>query len=460
MLGGGSGSLSHGVDSTSVVGRLTGTAIFARRLPGQRRLPFLSAEKVTDLADRRARAIVAHAAATVPYYRRLFRAEGIDPREVGGVADLALLPLLDKATVRADPDSFRSQSRAGTDGLPLRTTGSTGEPLTVHHDRRALLENIAFAERERAIETHFIGRQFRYDALEFGFLTTITTPQEVRAYYDRSCYRPFRPRHHPAGVEEPLERIVEKINALRPDILRGYGTYIELLFRTVDARGIAMHRPRVIVYTADAMSAEGRRLIEERFGVPVLSQYSAVEVFRIGFFCEVREAHHLHEDLCALAIVDRQGRRVADGESGEVVVSNLVNRSTVLLNYRLGDVAHIVPGRCTCGRTSRLLSAVEGRVSEVVYLRDGSFVHPFAVWASLKLVDAVVRYQLVQHERDRFELKLVTVDRAAYDAVAAGIAADVRTTLRGAEVETTHHERLEQEAGGKFRPVIALPRPS
>src|SRR5207247_6677210 len=129
--------------------------------------------------------------------------------------------------------------------------------------------NIAFAERERAVETRFIGRSFRYVALDLGFRKTITTPQEVRAYYDRSCYRPLRPRHHSVGVDEPLEHVVETINRLRPDVVRGYGTYLELLFRTAMVEGLTLHTPRVTVYTADGMSDQGRRLAEERFGVPV-----------------------------------------------------------------------------------------------------------------------------------------------------------------------------------------------
>jgi phenylacetate-CoA ligase len=388
----------------------------------------------------------------VPHYRGLF-----DPGEIRGAADLAELPLLDKAAVRAEPDAFRSRAPDAAGGLSLRTTGSTWDPLTVFHDRRSLLENIAYAERERAVETHFVGRNFRYVALDLGFRKTITTPQEVRAFYDRSCYRPLRPNHHSVGVDEPLDHVVETINRLRPDVVRGYGTYLELLFRTASAQGLSLHRPRVAVYTADGMTPEGRRLVEERFGVPVLSQYSAVEAFRIGYFCEERGAHHVHEDLCLVAVVGLDGRPVPDGEAGEVVVSNLVNRGTVLLNYRLGDVARIVPGRCACGRTSRLLSVVEGRVSEIVHLPDGTFVHPFAVWAPLKLHDGVVRYQLVQHEPARFELRLVTADRAAFDAVAPQVVGELRTTLRGAVIEASRHERLEQGRGGKFSPVLALP---
>ena len=52
----------------------------------------------------------------------------------------------------------------------------------------------------------------------------------------------------------------------------------------------------------------------------------------------------------------------------------------------------------------------------------------------------------------------MTVDRAAYDSVATQIAAELQTTLRGAAVEPSYHERLEQGRGGKFSPVVALPR--
>ena len=171
--------------SPGLATRLAGTAIYARRVLEQRRAPFLPEEQVRARADARARTIAAYAARWVPYCRGLF-----DPREIRGVADLAELPLLDKAMVRATPDAFRSRAPDATGGLSLRTTARPGIPLTVDHDRRSLLENIAFAER--IVETHFIGRRFGYDALDLGFRQTITTPQEIRAYYDRPCYRPLR----------------------------------------------------------------------------------------------------------------------------------------------------------------------------------------------------------------------------------------------------------------------------
>src|SRR3990170_9026950 len=102
-----------------------------------------------------------------------------------------------------------------------------------------------------------------------------------------------------------------------------------------------MRLPRILIYGADSMTSEGRSFIEKKFGIPIISIYSAVEVFKLGFFCEERKGFHLHEELCHVKIVDAEGRRVAKGKKGEVGISNLVNRGRVVLNYRLGEVGVI-----------------------------------------------------------------------------------------------------------------------
>ena len=98
--------------------RLTGNVVVAAHLRGQRNAPFLPRERVEAARDERVRRIVRHAVRTVPYYREL----GIDPREIRTASDLDALPLLEPATVRADPERFLSQSRRGRSSLACWTT--------------------------------------------------------------------------------------------------------------------------------------------------------------------------------------------------------------------------------------------------------------------------------------------------------------------------------------------------
>jgi phenylacetate-CoA ligase len=374
---------------------------------------------------------------------------------VTSAADLAGLPLLDKSTVQSDPERFRAENSLGREALEFRTAGSTGVPLTVYRDRRSALENIAHTARERAVEARLCGRRYAYST------AAIVGPgnyARLRSFYARASFRPLRPRHHTLSIADPPAVHAEALARIRPRVLRGFGSSIELLFRTAATRGWELHRPAVVNYSGDAMSPDGRRLIENEFGIPVLSRYSAVEAFRIGFTCERGSGFHLYDDLCVLSIVDSGGAAVPSGEPGEIVVTDLVNRGMVLLNYRLGDLGRLGSGGCACGRTSRILSELEGRADSLIHLPDGSVAHPLLVEQIVHRRPEVLRFRLTQVEPDRFALELVTPDEAAHRRIVSGLVEDLGARLGGAAVTAERGDELGPTGAGKVRPVVALPR--
>ena len=170
--------------------RAGGTLTILRELPGQRRIPYLPADRIAE-RDRRVRELAAFAAAHVPHYRDL----GLDPREIQTAGDLAKLPLIDKKKIQEDPERFRPETPDRDDVRPFRTAGSTGIPLTIPHDRRSLLANIAWGERERAAEMRLCGRRYGYDVADGANVHPVLvrvacdTSREVCA--SRSCRRPW-----------------------------------------------------------------------------------------------------------------------------------------------------------------------------------------------------------------------------------------------------------------------------
>jgi len=428
----------------------------ARAVPGQQRALFRDREQLLEDRDRRVRETVAYAAAHVPYYRELFAREDIDPREIHTADDLARLPVVSREEVRADPGRFRSEAAGVRGGLTLQSSGTTGLPLELYHDRRSVLLNVAYGERERAVEVAFAGKRLRYTRLYLGssFQENV---DRVRGFMAETSFRPLRPRYVRGSLTgAPPERAYELIDRVRPDILLGCGSHMETFFRIAAERGGPKHRPKALLYTWDHLSPGGRRLIEETFGIPVISKYSAMESLKVGVVCEQRSGFHLHEDLCHLTIVDREGKRVPDGQSGEIVLSNLVNRGSVLLNYRIGDLGRVSTSICSCGRSTRVLADLEGRTSEYVTLPDGSIVGPFIITNTLNAMQGVVRVQLVQVSPASFELRLVMVDRKAFDDGAAAAAEAVRQILEGYEVEPVYLEELPI-VPGKYRPIVLLP---
>ena len=215
--------------------------------------------------------------------------------------------------------------------------------------------------------------------------------------------------------------------------------------------------PTAVLYVSDHLTDSGRRVVEDDFGVKILSNYSAVEALRIRFGCLASRGFHLHCDMTHVRIVDEEGHDVPAGESGEVVVSNLVNRSTVLLNHRLGDEGSLArePG-CLCGRTLPRLATLEGRRDDVLELAGGRHVHSAEVWSLVRRNAELIQYQLVQLTHDRFELRVVATDPAMFDRVAADLVGRLRPLLgTSAEVPTTFVDAFEPFGKAKRRQLIS-----
>src|SRR5262245_64300026 len=84
-------------------------------------------------SDRRLRLAVAEAAGHVALYRDLWREANLS-------AGPQRLPLLDKARLRSATPAERVHDARGDRRLtPELSSGSSGEPLTIHSDGRALL---------------------------------------------------------------------------------------------------------------------------------------------------------------------------------------------------------------------------------------------------------------------------------------------------------------------------------
>ena len=436
------------------VRRLIGSAQVLRQLPLQRRLAALSPDAYAEEANRRLHDAIGFAADRVPYYRKLFPEHGIDPAAIRTSVDLERLPIQEKSAVRTAPLEFRSDGTAGRQAIPITTSGSTGEPLVVYHDPRSLVANFAYCEPEKQVVREILGP--RRNVRQLSIAHSGSTLHKIWKAYGNWSFLPVPSDASLLSVETPLDEVIDTINAVRPTVLSGYGSYLEMLFRHAHNNRIEIHRPRLVSYAADAMTEDGQQLIRHRFGVPVLSRYSAVESFRIGFSCNANAGFHIRTDLCALRIVDDSGRDVEPGKSGDIVISNLVNRGSVLLNYRLGDTGAWAERPCSCGRPMPLLERLDGRSEDVLELSNGERVHPRAIWSVIGAHERITRYQLVQREVDRFELRLMTTKPSDFEAIGASVVKSLRPRLANSRIDCTYCDTLSASAGGKFRPVVSL----
>jgi phenylacetate-CoA ligase len=444
---------------TDAFRKLYGNGVVFANLRGQRKVPYLSDAERHARRDARIRSIVKYAAETVPFYRDWFRSENLTPDQIRTPADLARLPSIDKEIVRAEGDRFLSTSRRAKTSLVIKTSGSTNRSIDFHHDRNGLLANIAFGERERAAMKPALKGKKKYT--ETYIYNPGTTTDVVLDFYRQWTYIPVRPNRLVIPIADPVESQVESVNRFQPDILYSLGSYLEVLYRTIKFRKLRMHRPRLLMSIGDSPTPEGQQFIADEFDIPMLSHYNAGEALKIGYTCRQQSGFHLHDDLCHLRIVDPEGNPVPDGQDGEIVLSNFVNRAHVLLNYRMGDLAHFTADPCPCGRTQPMISALQGRLADIIHLPSGKLVHAAQLSRIFRDFAGVLQNQIIQHEPLRFELKLHAVDRPTYDRHLPKILDRLHEVFgQDALIEPTPHEFPHPKTHAKFRPVISLCNPA
>jgi phenylacetate-CoA ligase len=399
--------------------------------------------------------MIAHAYETVPYYRETMGRLGLSPQDFRTAADLTRLPVIERDELQRDPEYFVSRAQPLQSYLRLRTGGSTGAPREVFHHAASIIEAGAHVERQRSIMRRVARRRLRYrEAIIAPPFGTAQATHEFLAEHllvrsDLVIKRLY------LSLLDPPVRNAGLLNAFRPDVVHGYGSYLELLFPIIHSAGEEFHRPRVVVYSSDAMSASSRHLLTETMGLPVLSSYGAVEAFHIGFECERNLGYHLNVDLVPLRVVGQNGHELEQGESGEVILSNLVNAATVLLNYRLGDVASIQPFRCPCGRSLPLLSFIEGRTDDWIESASGEKLHAQAVRTLFTDEDQIWQYQVAQVTSAHFHVTVVSKDGADREAMCARLAEKfARRIGAGTTLDVSFVDAVARTAGGKTRVVV------
>ena len=231
--------------------------------------------------------------------------------------------------------------------------------------------------------------------------------------------------------------------------VHSYGSHLAILFGHLARTGQSMHLPAIVTYTSDSLSPAVRALIEDRFGIPVFTTYQAVEAFKIGFECERHRGLHLNIDLYPVRVVDGTGRDLAPGASGEIIVSNLVNRGMVLLNYRLGDIVKLLPDACECGRSLPLLSYPEGRTDDLIELASGRIVHPQAIRTLFNEERTIWEYQVEQLTDAHFRVALLAAPACDRDAVGQRVVDSLAGAVGSdARIDVEFVDAIDRTVGG------------
>ncbi|MER6514207.1 hypothetical protein ABT158_45850 [Nonomuraea sp. NPDC001636] len=381
------------------------------------------------------RDLLAFARAHVPHYA--------DPRydvPLHSLADLAKLPILDKATVLdGDLSRFHTPGLSTKDYRLDRTSGTTGRVLEVRHDVAA------YGYHGATIFRRFLLSGYR----PWWRIAHIKPfPRPLRWFQRLGLF----PRTV-IGAGQGDAKILADVLKVRPHLIMGYPVVLRGLLRAASPADVARLRRtlRMVMTDSELLTDEVRELLQNGFGVPVFDEYSAYEVLTVSTQCD-RGAMHVDEDRVRLEIVGDDGRPVPDGQDGAVVVTHFRERAMPLIRYRLGDRGMIVPGECGCGNRFMRMRVTGGRSDDYITFPGGHRVYT-ATFLSLAMWTPGVAESMVRQDADgNVTVHLVPEAGRDFDEVAAAYRDGLAKQVGGpVEVRFEQAERVTLTPGGKGR---------
>jgi phenylacetate-CoA ligase len=369
-----------------------------------RRTEWLNAEQIRALQERRLRLLIKHAHRHVPYYRERLDALGIDPNEIRTLEDLARLPVLTKDDIRRNLHfDLMSDNHDKRKMLPVTTSGSTGEPLTLYADKTQL--ELRWATTLRNIE--WTG--YRFGDTQVRLWHSTLGMSGLQAFKERLDAVLVKRKFFPAFAmnESTIDRYIEFLKEKKPVLIDGYAEAFNLIANYLKRTSVEGIRPKGIISSAQTLSSESREVIEQAFHAKVFDKYGSREFSGIAHECEAHQGHHVNAESYIVEIVV-DGRPAKPGETGEVLVTDLNNYCVPLIRYALGDLATATEPQCACGRGLPLIGAVQGRTQAIIIGTNGCFL-PGTFFAHL-LKDyghIVKQFQVVQERLGAVTFKVI-----------------------------------------------------
>jgi putative adenylate-forming enzyme len=286
---------------------------------------------------------------------------------------------------------------------------------------------------------------------KFAFILS-PTPHHMSYRVSKTMRSPWARMLH-LSATEPIHSIVSQLNSWQPQILGAYASMARLLAAEQLAHCLRIQPQRVFV-SAEVLTPEVRRLIEQAWGDVVFNEYAATETAVIAAECEQHNGLHIYDDLLFVENVDEQNRPVPAGTFGaKLLVTVLFNRTQPLIRYELNDSVRLSDTPCGCGRPYTRIEYIQGRQEEVLCLPalDGRPIPiHFIVFHQIMDCASIGGWQVILRH-DGLHILLAGVNR---DTDSNSLEKTLRQTLerQGVQVPTICIEQVEaipRAASGK-----------
>lgn len=322
--------------------------------------------------------LLAHATATTQFYSRF------DPENIHS------FPVVNKNVIRENIDAFISSKFNKEDLVPATTSGSTGTPFRVYHDRNKKLRNTADTMFFAGRAGYTLGNKLFY----FKIWSNNNRKSQKKLFFENIV---------PVDVLNLKENCADVVAVLNkqtsPVSFIGYVSAFETLCKYLEKKNALKDSLKVssIITMSESLDENTRQAAQHYFRCPVVSRYSNIEN---GILAQQTHqnptAFTVNRASYLIEIFDAETDTVLkNGEMGRIVVTDLFNFGMPMVRYDTGDMG-ILNEVNTGGRTEMALTHIEGRKLDSIFNTRGELISSYIIYKNMWQYTEIEQYQFIQ----------------------------------------------------------------
>src|SRR5512136_1880362 len=352
----------------------------------------------------------------VPFYKEVLDKAGIKPEAIKTLGDLRKLPFTYKQDMR---DSYPYALFAARMDDIVRihaSSGTTGKPTVVGYTQKDI-DNWSELMARSFVAAGVHKGDIIHNAYGYGLFTG-----GLGAHYGAerlgASVIPMS-----GGNTQRQIMIMQDFGSTVLTCTPSYSLFMAEAARE-EGVDFGKLKLRVGIFGAEPWSEAMRGEIEEKLNLAAIDIYGLSEIMGSGVAIECIEAKkglHIWEDHFLPEIINPEsGKRMAEGEKGELDITTITKQGIPLIRYRTRDITSLTYEPCICGRTHARIARLSGRSEDILIIR-GVNVFPSQIESILVGIEGVEPHYMLLVDRkenlDTLEVQVEVDERLFSDEI-------------------------------------------
>lgn len=402
------------------------------------------AQKQKEIQNQMFLEFLAYAMKYSPFYKEFYKDVDID--KIKSVDDIALLPILDKETLRQNMTKVYS-----TEDVPFTysmTGGTTGKSLVVKSTLGDWKKRMAYLDWFKSMYgfTMTKDRHARFngkDIVPMGQKSKIFW-RDNRAVHQR-IYSSFYTSQY------NIKYYLDNLNEFKPVEMDGFVSTMYDIAKCIKEYNLKVDfKPLAIFPTSETVLPFHREMLQDVFGCQVRDQYASSE--GAPFIVEFSDGY-MHECLDTGVF-----EHIKTEKGTKLIVTSFTTHGSPLIRYDIGD--NII--ECDENDTPDLsigfpaIKAIDGRKADCLYSPERGHISIANLSNVIKhFPNSIVNIQFIQNNTNTIKVKVV-VDKKRYDLKDEKHILEEMAIRFGQNMHFTieYVDQIERTKGGKYRMII------